>query len=84
MAVAPRQVPLALRIGLTILLLGLYWFSARIPLPFVHLERAPESGRSATRASLTALGVTPLVGGFLLVEIGSLLLTRRQRHHGLG
>jgi hypothetical protein len=84
MADSPRQVPLGLRIGLTVLLLGLYWFGARIPLPFVHPERFLESGASALKASVTTLGVNPLITGFLLVEIGSLLVTpgRRLRAQG--
>jgi hypothetical protein len=79
MAAAPRQVPLGLRIGITVLLLGLFYFGARVPLPFVHSERLVGPTIARTILRVTGLGINSLLAGFLLVELGSLLLSAGRR-----
>jgi preprotein translocase subunit SecY len=82
--------PYAARLLLTIVLLALYWFARRIPLPgvdmnatleFSHAARSPETAKNV---SIMALGLTPLITGFLLVELFALMTSpgRRLRKDG--
>jgi hypothetical protein len=55
----------------TVLLLGLYWFGHRVPLPLVNT--AAVTSYSPVAMNLLMLGMGPLVTGFILIELFSLL-----------
>lgn len=75
-------IPYGARLAVTILLLGLYLLGYRVPLPFVNT--ASVSSFSPVTMSLLMLGIGPLMTGFLLVELFSLLTSpgRRLRKAG--
>jgi len=60
------------RIFLTVLLLALYLSGHTVGLPWLHLEKVSVATPPMT---LLALGMAPLIVGFLLVEIFSLITT---------
>jgi hypothetical protein len=71
MAAPSRQVPLAVRILVTVLLVALYALGGQVPLPFVAIPAGTEVPRWA---SLAALGIEPLVLGFGFAGLLALLL----------
>ncbi|HZF07921.1 MAG TPA: hypothetical protein VFE33_03935 [Thermoanaerobaculia bacterium] len=71
MAAPSRQVPLAVRILVTVLLVALYALGGQVPLPFVAVPAGTEIPRWASVASL---GIEPLVLGFGFVGVFGLLL----------
>jgi hypothetical protein len=80
-------IPYGARLGVTILLLGLYWFAYRVPLPFIDQEAFLEASLLVSmpmQMTILALGLTPLLTGFILVELFSLLTSpgRRLRKAG--
>ncbi|MEA2604031.1 MAG: preprotein translocase subunit SecY [Acidobacteriota bacterium] len=80
----PRAaLPWEARFLLTLVLLALYHFGHRLPLPLVqgHFEELPGL---ASRINLLRFGFTPLFTGFLLVELFSVATTpgRRLRQAG--
>jgi len=77
MAAPRRQVPLAVRILATVLLVALYALGGQVPLPFVAVPAGMEVPRWA---SLASLGIEPLVLGFGFAGgLGLLLPTLRSR-----
>ncbi len=74
----PRQVPLALRMLVTLVLLGLFQLGGRVPLPLINPEIR------SRLVSIVALDVRPLLTGFVAVELLALFVPflRRLRHGG--
>jgi hypothetical protein len=66
------------RLLLTILLLALYLLGRLTPLPFFDLD-LPMFSNQASRVSLLALGLAPLIEGFSLVELFSLMTSPGRR-----
>jgi hypothetical protein len=58
---------LARQVAVTLLVLGLYLFARRIPLPGIDLDALAEA-RLPVRIHLLTAGLTPWIVGFLLVE----------------
>lgn len=77
-------IPYKVRLALTILLMGMYLAAHRLPLPFAEPGQLPPSMPVKT-FSIMALGLKPLLTGFLLVELFSLLAPpgRRLRQGGI-
>lgn len=82
--------PYGVRLLLTIILLALYWFAHRISLPWVdrkavlEFARYSQSPGTLENVGILALGLTPLITGFLLVELFALATSpgRRLRQRG--
>jgi len=68
----------ATRLLVTALLVAPYLAGHRVLLPGVHPD-LPADGPLASRLTLLALGMTPLVTGFLLVELFALATTPGRR-----
>ena len=75
--------PWGARLVITIVLLALYYFGRRLTLPFVDPQAAAMLGPRST-TSVLGLGYTPLLTGFLLVELFSVMTSpgRRLRQRG--
>jgi hypothetical protein len=71
------------QLAVTLVLLALYWHGPSVGLPFV--DRAALPGFDRNVLSILALDLTPLLTGFLLVELFSLLARpgKRLRRGGL-
>ncbi|HEV8582952.1 MAG TPA: hypothetical protein VGX68_28125 [Thermoanaerobaculia bacterium] len=80
---AATVIPYGVRVVVTMLALGLYWFGHRVPLPSVD-EKAFLSTFRNMDMSILMLGLNPLLTGFVLVELFSLLTSpgRRLRRGG--
>lgn len=84
---AETAIPYGVRLLLTIVLLALYALGRQVPLPLVDGEALAEFARysgSIEKVSILALGIHPLITGFILVELFSLLTSpgRRLRKDG--
>jgi hypothetical protein len=75
--------PWGARLAITLVLLALYHFGHRLTLPFVDPQAVAMLGVSAS-TSVLSLGYTPLLTGFLLVELFSVMTSpgRRLRQGG--
>jgi len=75
-------IPLEGRVLLTVALLAAYVYGSRIPLPLIELD---ESYFGTPQVSILSLGIDPLITGFLLAELFSLLTSpgRRWRQGGV-
>jgi hypothetical protein len=75
--------PWGARFAITIVLLALYHFGHRLTLPFVDPQAVAMLGASST-TSVLGLGFSPLLTGFLLVELFSVMTSpgRRLRQSG--
>ncbi len=74
------------RLGVTAVCLGLYLLGSTLPLPLLDADAFTEYSMGfSPRVSYFALGVTPFLTGFLIVELFSLLTPpgRRLRHDGV-
>lgn len=85
---AETAIPSGVRLLLTIFLLGLYLLGQRVPLPLIDGEAFAEFLRhsgAVDKVSVLALGINPLITGFLLVELFSLITSpgRRLRKGGI-
>lgn len=86
-APAEEQValPYGARLVLTLLLLALYQLGQRVPLPLVDMEAVQELSRVSQttvpvqKISILSLGLTPLIVGFALVELYSLVTSTGRR-----
>jgi hypothetical protein len=76
--------PYGVRLALTLLVLALYGFGQRIPLPMVSPALREVSPTLAARTSVLALGINPLWTGFFLVELFAVAASagRRLRRSG--
>jgi hypothetical protein len=72
------------RLLLTLLLLAAYVYGGRLSLPGVDREALLSVGIRGELSSVLALGLSPLVTGFLLVELFSLLTPPGRRLRQLG
>lgn len=90
-AAAPARektaMPYGLRLLLTVFLLALYLLGQRVPLPLIDGEAFAEFSRysgALDKVSVLALGINPLITGFLVVELFSLITSpgRRLRKGG--
>lgn len=89
-AKAKTAIPYGVRLLLTLFLLALYAFARSVPLPFVdriavwEFARAAQVPGTVERTGILALGLTPLITGFLLVELFALAASpgRRLRKGG--
>jgi hypothetical protein len=78
-------IPYGVRLAITILLLGLYVLGHRVPLPSVDMDAmAAIASFSSVRVSILMMELNPLITGFVLVELFSLLTSpgRRLRKAG--
>src|SRR5258706_10832032 len=75
--------PWASRLAITVVLLALYHFGHRLPLPFLDAQAVAMLGAGSS-TSVLGLGYTPLLTGFLLVELFSVMTSpgRRLRQGG--
>ncbi len=75
--------PWAARLAITVVLLALYHFGHRLPLPFLDAQAVAMLGAGSS-TSVLGLGYTPLLTGFLLVELFSVMTSpgRRLRQGG--
>jgi hypothetical protein len=83
---AETAFPYGLRLALTLLVLALYWYGHRVPLPLVNpaiREVSPELG---ARTSVLTLETYPLWTGFFLVELFAVATSagRRLARSGAG
>jgi SecY len=85
-AAAPARAETAIHYGLrlllTVFLLALYVLGQRVPLPLIDGKAFAEfSGYSGAldKVSVLALGINPLITGFLLVELFSLITSPGRR-----
>ncbi|HEX4960513.1 MAG TPA: hypothetical protein VF173_06720 [Thermoanaerobaculia bacterium] len=69
------EFPYAGRLVLTVVLLAVYYVMHKIPLPFVQGE-IPWSSAYSAQANVLALGITPLIGGFIVIELFSLMTSK--------
>jgi len=67
------------RVALTAVLLALYLAGHQVDLPWVHPDKMPDYGIPQIPLTLFILGLTPLMTGFLLVELFSLMTARGRR-----
>jgi hypothetical protein len=81
---AETAFPYPLRLLLTLVVLALYWYGHRVPLPFVGPGIADLSPAFAARTSVLALETYPLWTGFFLVELFAVATSagRRLRRGG--
>lgn len=81
---AETAVPYGVRLALTLLVLALYWFGHRVPLPLVSPTLREISPDIAARTSMLALELYPLWTGFFLVELFAVATSagRRLRRGG--
>ena len=77
-AKAETTIPYGMRLLLTVVLLALYVYGQRVPLPLVDMNAASES-RIYGQTSIFILGIYPLITGFVLVELFSLLSSPGRR-----
>ena len=81
---AETAFPYPLRLLVTFVVLALYWFGHRVPLPFVDPGIAEVSPALASRISILALEIYPFWTGFFLVELFAVATSagRRLRQSG--
>jgi len=83
-AKAATTFPYGMRLLLTLVLLALYVAALRVPLPLVDMDAASEEPVFGS-ISIVVLGIYPLITGFLVIELFSLMTSpgRRLRHGGV-
>src|SRR5436305_1475332 len=81
---ARTSIPYAGRFFLTLFLLALYVFGQRLPLPGIDVEAMLSLQTGRNLWSVLSLGLTPLITGFILVELFSLLIPPGRRLRRLG
>jgi hypothetical protein len=85
-AIEPARAPISypVRVVVTLLLLAAYVFGRRLNLPGVDHEALLEIARGTDLSGILMLGLNPLITGFLLVELFSLMTSpgRRLRERG--
>jgi hypothetical protein len=78
----PSSYPL--RVVVTLVLLAAYFYARRIPLPGVDRDGLFEMQVSSELSSVLMLGIRPLIIGFLVVELFSLMTSPGRRLRQLG
>jgi hypothetical protein len=68
-----------LRMVLTLVLLAAYVYAGRIPLPWVDRDALLEMRIGSELSGILSLGIKPLLTGFVLVELFSLMTSRGRR-----
>ncbi|HEY4596903.1 MAG TPA: hypothetical protein VIJ02_10915, partial [Thermoanaerobaculia bacterium] len=81
---ARTSIPYAGRLLLTLFLLALYVFGRRLPLPGIDVEAMLSLQIGRNLWSILSLDLTPLITGFILVELFSLLTSPGRRLRRLG
>ncbi len=81
---ARTSIPYVGRLFLTLLLLSLYVFGRRIPLPGIDEEALLSMQIGRNLSNVLGLDLNPLLTGFILVELFSLLAPPGRRLRGLG
>src|SRR5436305_8015650 len=81
---ARTSIPYTGRFFLTLFLLALYVFGQRLPLPGIDVEAMLSLQIGRNLWSVLSLGLTPLITGFILVELFSLLIPPGRRLRRLG
>jgi hypothetical protein len=77
-AKAETSIPYGMRLLLTLALLALYVLGQRVPLPLIDPDVLSELTQYGDFGILV-LGITPLITGFLLVELFSLMTSQGRR-----
>ena len=81
---ARTSIPYAGRLFLTLFLLALYVFGRRLPLPGIDVQALLSFQTGRNLWSILSLDLNPLISGFILVELFSLLTPPGRRLRRLG